>query len=86
MSGNLTIHALFNGCLFLPPVQKGALISVFCWGDRAEGVTLKGLKYPLNNAELTADEPLGISNEGMGTPAQISVRQGVLLIFQYIQV
>ncbi|MDI9520234.1 MAG: thiamine diphosphokinase [Bacillota bacterium] len=86
MSGNLIVHALSDSCLFLPPVKKGSLISVFCWGDRAEGVTLKGLKYPLENAVLTAHEPLGISNEGRGTPAKISVRQGVLLVFQYLQV
>lgn len=85
MSGNLIVHSLSNGSLILPQVQRGSLVSVFCWGGKAEGVTLKGLKYPLNNAALTADEPLGISNEGMGMPAQISVRQGVLLVFQYLQ-
>lgn len=85
ISGNLIVHALSDGRLFLPSVQKGALISVFCWGDRAEGVTITGLKYPLKDAVLTAQEPLGISNEGLGTPAKISVGKGVLLVFQYLQ-
>lgn len=33
------------------------------WTPKAEGVFLKGLKYPLANATLTYDTPLGVSNE-----------------------
>ena len=59
---------------------KGSTISIFCAGDKAEGITLKGLKYPLKNATLTSDYPLGVSNEFTGAPAVISVRSGTLLI------
>ena len=41
--------------------------------------TLTGLKYPLTDATLTSDVPLGVSNEFTGVPAQVSVRSGVLL-------
>jgi thiamine pyrophosphokinase len=53
---------------------------VFSAGERAEGVTLKGLKYPLEDATLTCDYPLGVSNEFAGGPAEVTVRDGTLLI------
>ena len=59
------------------------MVSVFCQGDRAEGVTLTGLAYPLSDAVLTGDVPLGVSNRRLdGLPATVSVRRGALLILQ----
>lgn len=69
--------------LTLPDRPGGTLVSVFCHGDRAEGVTLTGLSYPLDGADLTGDFPLGVSNRRLeGQPATVSVRRGTLLIFQ----
>lgn len=69
--------------LTLPPRPGGTLVSVFCHGDRAEGVTLTGLSYPLSDAVLTGDVPLGVSNRRLdGLPATVSVRRGALLILQ----
>lgn len=69
--------------LTLPPRPGGTLVSVFCHGDRAEGVTLTGLAYPLSDAVLTGDFPLGVSNRRLdGQPATVAVRRGTLLIFQ----
>lgn len=69
--------------LTLPPRPGGTLVSVFCHGDRAEGVTLTGLAYPLSDAVLTGDVPLGVSNRRLdGLPATVSVRRGALLILQ----
>lgn len=69
--------------LTLPPRPGGTLVSVFCHGDRAEGVTLTGLSYPLSDAVLTGDFPLGVSNRRLdGLPATVSVRRGALLILQ----
>ena len=69
--------------LALPPRPGGTLVSVFCHGDRAEGVTLTGLAYPLSDAVLTGDFPLGVSNRRLdGQPATVAVRRGTLLIFQ----
>ena len=44
------------------------------------GGFLEGLKYPLRDAALTPDFPIGTSNELMGAPARIAVAQGSLLI------
>lgn len=55
-------------------------VSVFCLGDRAEGVTLRGLHYTLTDATLTCDRALGVSNAFVGERAAVSVRTGALLI------
>ena len=60
--------------------DKNGVVSVFCTGDVARGVTLKGLKYPLNNADLNSLQSIGVSNEFTGVPSDISVLHGSLVI------
>ena len=40
----------------------------------------RGLQYPLTNATLTDDYPLGVSNAFTGAPAEITVGQGRLIV------
>lgn len=68
-----------NGRISFPAGCTGT-ISVFCLGPDASGVTLKGLYYPLEEGTLCAGFPLGVSNHFTGEPAEISVRQGSLLV------
>lgn len=56
------------------------IVSVFCLGADAEGVTLTGLKYPLEDGTLTSGFPLGVSNRFVGEKAEISVKNGSLLV------
>ena len=49
-------------------------------GPDARGVTLRGLYYPLENATLTSGFPLGVSNHFTGAEAEISVKDGSLLV------
>ena len=56
------------------------IVSVFCMGRDARGVTIRGLKYEAENATLTSDFPLGVSNHFVGKEAEISVEEGQLLI------
>ena len=56
------------------------IISVFCLGDPATGVCERGLKYGLEDAVLTCDRALGISNEFIGRESSISSDSGTLLI------
>lgn len=58
----------------------GNTLSVFSAGDRAEGVTLSGLKYLLSNHTFTFNTPLGVSNSFTENTAKISVKKGTLLI------
>ncbi len=62
------------------PVRRRGMVSVFCMGDKAEGVSLSGLKYGLQDGELTGSFPLGVSNEFIGERTEISVRKGTLLV------
>ena len=55
-------------------------VSVFAMSGAALGVTLKGLLYPLENTELDYSFPLGTSNEFTDSPAEISVKNGTVLI------
>ena len=71
--------AVWNDALEFPPEMEGYL-SVFCAGGTAKGVTLSGLKYELEDAELTNTFPLGVSNEFVGVPARVSVKDGALLV------
>lgn len=59
--------------------QRG-MISVFAHGGAAEGVTISGLRYPLEDYRLCPELPLGVSNEFIGQSASVSVRDGVLLV------
>ena len=68
-----------NGTLIFPQTAKG-ILSVFCMGQDAEGVTLSGLKYELTDGTLTAGFPLGVSNHFTGKKATISVNNGSLLL------
>ena len=80
LAGNDTLVTVVkNGTLRFPAGCEGT-VSVFCMGADAEGVTLKGLYYPLENGKLTAGFPLGVSNHFTGSPAEISVEQGSLLV------
>ena len=67
-----------NGSLTFGPEAAG-ILSVFCLGPEARGVTLEGLHYPLENGTLTPGFPLGVSNHFTGSPARITVEQGNLL-------
>lgn len=68
-----------DGSLAFRPGAQG-ILSVFCMGADAQGVTLEGLQYPLENAQLTAGFPLGVSNHFTGSAAKIQVKNGSLLI------
>ena len=68
-----------DGCIQFPEGKSGT-VSVFCMGADAEGVTLEGLYYPLENGKLTAGFPLGVSNHFTGKEARISAEKGSLLV------
>ncbi|HJC22365.1 MAG TPA: thiamine diphosphokinase [Candidatus Eisenbergiella merdavium] len=59
--------------------QKGFL-SLFSLGDRAEGVTIRNMKYLLDRATVTNAFPVGVSNEFIGEAGSVTVESGTLLV------
>ncbi len=74
------VTAVTDGALSFSEDASG-LISVFCAGETAKGVTEQGLKYTVKDTVLCCDRPLGVSNEFIGRPAGIEVKDGSLLLF-----
>ncbi len=77
MDGNGMIMVLKNESVSFQENLEGYL-SLFSLREQAEGVTIKGMKYPLQDYVMTNDFPIGISNEFIGEKAEISVRNGEL--------
>jgi len=78
-------YALSNSSMLLPHRPAGTTVSIFCHGNKAEGVTLRGLYYPLDGYTLTCDHPLGVSNQHTAEYAEVSVSNGTLLIIQHLK-
>ncbi|MBE6974753.1 MAG: thiamine diphosphokinase [Ruminococcaceae bacterium] len=68
-----------NGALHFPRDAEG-ILSVFCLGAPARGVTLQGVQYELENGTLSAGFPLGVSNHFVGRDATVRVDDGSLLV------
>ena len=89
LHGNQTLLAVFTNdpessgraCVKLCfDAENRGYISLFALGGKVCGLTISGLKYTLENAELTSDFPLGVSNEFTGKPASVSFACGSLLV------
>jgi len=81
---DISITAIKDGDLELSSdAMRGNTISIFGHENKAEGVTLKGMKYPLDNVTITNIYPIGVSNEFTDKTATISVSNGILIIMWY---
>ncbi len=54
--------------------------SLFSFGEKSCGITIKGAKYPLKNADLEPFSSLGQSNEFKENTVNIVVKKGILLV------
>ena len=59
--------------------EAEGILSLFCLGPDASGITLEGLQYPLTEGTLTSGFPLGVSNHFIGQEARITVKNGSVL-------
>ncbi len=55
-------------------------LSLLAYSEKVEGVTLKGVKYPLEKALITNSFPIGLSNVIVDDYAEISFEKGQLLM------
>ena len=78
VDGTGMILVLQNESVQFQKSMEGYL-SLFSLGKQANGVTIQGMKYPLDHYTMTNDFPIGISNEFIGKSATISVEDGELV-------
>lgn len=57
-------------------------LSILPLTNKVEGITLKGLKYNLDNYTLEIGSTIGISNEQIETKATIEIEKGILIVIQ----
>ena len=82
LGNGAVLTAISNARITFPEAYSG-YISVFANGRDAVGVSIKGLKYTVDNISLKSSVSLGVSNEFVGERAEISVNDGNLLIVWY---
>ena len=73
------ITAVGNGKLCFDPEAKGT-VSVFCLGEKARGVSIRGMKYELEDGTLEPDMPLGVSNCFQDREAAVEVKDGIVIV------
>jgi thiamine pyrophosphokinase len=64
------------------PGGLGGLISLLPMGAGVEGVTTRGLRYPLVDESLPAGRARGLSNARIAQDAAVVVRRGLLLVIE----
>ena len=62
--------------------EDGYHLSLIPITKKVTGITTKGLKYSLNNGELELGKSLGVSNEFEQDIAQITIKNGLLLVIK----
>ena len=82
IGGGVHVTAINNGRITFDSSHKG-YISVFCLSGKSEGIWIRGLKYPLEDAVMTSGQVLGVSNEFLGVDSEIGVKNGSLVIVWY---
>lgn len=60
----------------------GKYLSVIPVAGDADGVTITGVKYPLDNYDMHGFNTLGISNEIVDDEASITVKNGIVLVIE----
>lgn len=79
ISDDFFVTAISNDTLHLKP-QTSGIVSIFCMGQSVCDISIKGLKYELENSPFPSFTTLGVSNEFVGKNAEISTPNGTLLI------
>lgn len=71
---------IVNNTLKVKKPDYACYLSVFALSEVAEGVSIKGAEYSIENAKLNNSFPLGVSNEFNADEVEISLKTGRLLV------
>lgn len=64
--------------------RPGNICSVFSLSDVSVNVTIQGMKYNLQDYNMTNLHPLGVSNEFTGKKSYINVKKGTIAVLWYL--
>ena len=73
---------LINNELIIERNNLYKYISIMPLTTQVEGITITGMKYPLENYTLTIGNSLGVSNEQIEKTAKIKVKDGILIVIK----
>ncbi|MDD5712892.1 MAG: thiamine diphosphokinase [Smithellaceae bacterium] len=65
--------------------EPGQTVSIFPHPERAQGITLEGFEYLLEDSTMEMERPYGISNRLVASRAVISVTKGCLLVVRFFK-
>lgn len=82
VDGNNRISILSGTLSLKKERQYGHYISLIPLTEEIRGVTLKGVKYPLENHTVRLGESLCVSNEITDTEATLTVKDGMALLLE----
>lgn len=77
---SITVSADADFPKSLEETEKKHFLSLFAHGGDCTGVSISGVFYPLDDATLTPNFPLGVSNELTAPEATVSVKKGTLVM------
>lgn len=78
--GREEIRLLRGGQTLTIRGQPGNLVSLIPISQTAEGLTLTGLEYPLNNQDLLLGSTRGVSNVMLSDSARMELKKGAVLV------
>lgn len=64
--------------------ESNMKLTILSLTESVEGITSKGLLYPLNNDQIKLGSSRGVSNEFIEDIAEISINKGLLLVIKSI--
>lgn len=74
---------LINGTTIIRKKEQfGSYVSLLPWLGDVQGVCLRGMKYPLENAVLPHGKALGVSNEIVDETATIIIGSGIAVMIE----
>lgn len=81
IAGHTKMHILHGGGSLQLTGTPGETVSILPLGGPAEGLSYKGLAWPLTDADLPLGSPRGVSNTLKHAQATITLRRGTVLVY-----
>jgi thiamine pyrophosphokinase len=78
--GNQSVYPLCESQEFRLNGQPGDTLSLIVLSERAQGITLDGVKWPLKNTILSFGSTLPLSNRFLGKTINLQMKKGIIFV------